>query len=261
MNETPLQLAKREMHESFANKTLWISLLAGGTILGLSGPFDTASVIPLLPRVVYWLTLSSAFYFVGSFVGTWVHALLERRGWSMWPATIVAGALAGIAIFVLLVLINMALFDFPVGCLSCMATLGANVIGISVIVTSAVVKIKSMMPEGHSADKVPEPAPILRRLPLDKRGALISISVSDHYVDVVTNNGQELLLLRLSDAIAEVGDTKGMQVHRSHWVALDQISSARRDGAKAMLTMSNGRDIPASRTYVSALKEAGVLPG
>ncbi|MGH1444764.1 MAG: LytTR family DNA-binding domain-containing protein [Cognatishimia sp.] len=260
MNESPLHLAKREMHESFSNKTLWICLLAGGTILGLSGPFDTASVIPLLPRVVYWLTLSSAFFFVGSFVGTWSHAALERHGWTMWPATITAGALAGIVIFVLLVMINLALFDFPIDCMSCMVTLGANVVGISVIVTSAVVKIKMMMASGQAVATTIEPAPILRRLPFDKRGALISISVNDHYVDVITDKGQELLLLRLSDAMAEVGETKGMQVHRSHWVALDQITSARRDGAKAILTMSDGRDIPASRTYVSALKEAGVLP-
>ena len=67
--------------------------------------------------------------------------------------------------------------------------------------------------------------------------------------------------MRLSDAMEEVGDTQGMQVHRSHWAALDQIVSARRDGAKAILTMTDGREIPASRTYVPALKAAGVLPG
>ena len=98
-------------------------------------------------------------------------------------------------------------------------------------------------------------------MPLDKRGPLISLSVQDHYVDIVTTRGREMLLLRLSDAIRETQPTPGLRVHRSHWVALDQVSSARRDGARAVLTMSDGRDIPVSRSHVAAVKEAGLFPG
>ena len=87
----------------------------------------------------------------------------------------------------------------------------------------------------------------------------MSLSVQDHYVEVTTTKGRELILLRLGDAMAEVGETAGLQVHRSHWVATDQVTAARRDGARAILTMSDGRDIPVSRTYVPAIKEAGLL--
>nr|WP_255552328.1 LytTR family DNA-binding domain-containing protein [Maritimibacter dapengensis] len=101
---------------------------------------------------------------------------------------------------------------------------------------------------------------ILDRLPIEKRGPLISLSVQDHYVEVATTKGTELVLLRLSDAMAEVGDTPGLQVHRSHWIATGAVKSARRDGARAILTMADGRDIPVSRTYLPAIKEAGLLP-
>ena len=53
----------------------------------------------------------------------------------------------------------------------------------------------------------------------------------------------------------------GFQVHRSHWVSLAQVRSVRRDGARAVLTMSDGRDIPVSRSNIAAVKEAGLLPG
>ncbi|MGH1465998.1 MAG: LytTR family DNA-binding domain-containing protein [Cognatishimia sp.] len=273
MNDTPLQLAKREMQLMFHSRIVWTCLLAAGVILGIAGPFGTEAVMPLVPRLLYWVGTASSFFFLGSYVGTASNAQLVRWGLGFWSATLGAGAVAGLAIFVALLLLNVALFDVPLDCLTCTLILGANVIGIAMIITVAFVQIKRHFEQAQPLDSTAsagaavhqelrqssEPA-LLRRLPFEKRGALISISVSDHYVQVVTVNGQELLLMRLSDAMGEVGDTKGMQVHRSHWVALEQITAARREGAKAVLTLSDGRDIPASRTYVAALKEAGVFP-
>jgi DNA-binding LytR/AlgR family response regulator len=58
--------------------------------------------------------------------------------------------------------------------------------------------------------------PILNRVPVQRRGRLIALSVSDHYVEVLTDGGRSLVLMRLSDAIAETGPVKGLQIHRSH---------------------------------------------
>jgi DNA-binding LytR/AlgR family response regulator len=69
-----------------------------------------------------------------------------------------------------------------------------------------------------------------------------------------------MILMRLADAIKEVGQTAGLQVHRSHWVAAAAVTSAKRTGDRAILTMSHGADIPVSRTYIPAIKEAGLLP-
>ena len=107
----------------------------------------------------------------------------------------------------------------------------------------------------------PRPAVILSRMPLEKRGPLVALSVEDHYVRVRTTKGEEMILMRLADAIAETGDTAGLQVHRSHWVALDQVRGVRREGDRAILSMAHGPDIPASRSNIAALKEAGLLPG
>ncbi|MDR9427029.1 MAG: hypothetical protein RI538_08240 [Salibaculum sp.] len=52
-------------------------------------------------------------------------------------------------------------------------------------------------------------------------------------------------LMRLADAMREVGDTRGAQVHRVHLVAFDQVRAARREG---------------DRTNLPKVKEAGLLP-
>ena len=174
MNDNPLQLAKRETQQSFASKTVWIALLAAGVILGIAGPFQTEQFLPLIPRVLYWVALSCGFYFLGSFVGTYFHRLLGRAGAGELLAAVVAGAVAGLAIFAALIAINIVLFDINADSVKQFWPLGLNVVGISTVITVAIVQIKRHMASGRpeAADSRPEakPAPILRRLPMEKRG-------------------------------------------------------------------------------------------
>ena len=101
--------------------------------------------------------------------------------------------------------------------------------------------------------------PILDRLSADNRGYLISLSVQDHYVEITTSNGQQLVLLRLVDAIKETDGVEGLQTHRSHWVAKDAVVSGRRSGDRAFLKLVDGREIPVSRTNVPEVIKAGLL--
>ena len=96
------------------------------------------------------------------------------------------------------------------------------------------------------------------RLPPAKLGELPYMSMQDHYVEIVTSKGRELVLLRLADAINEAGRKTGIQLHRSHWAAFSAIASTRRDAGKISLVMSDGTELPVSRTYATALREAGI---
>jgi DNA-binding LytR/AlgR family response regulator len=107
---------------------------------------------------------------------------------------------------------------------------------------------------------MPDSPALVARLPLHKRGRLVSVSVQDHYVDVTTTKGRDVLLMRFGDAMAETQPVPGLQVHRSHWVALDQITAVRRKGDAAVLTLQHGPDIPVSRAFVPRLRDAGLLP-
>jgi DNA-binding LytR/AlgR family response regulator len=68
-----------------------------------------------------------------------------------------------------------------------------------------------------------------------------------------------LILLRLSDAMAEVRDVRGLQIHRSHWVATHAVDRIERlsDG-RLRVHLVNGLTLPVSRTFVRAVREAGL---
>ena len=102
-------------------------------------------------------------------------------------------------------------------------------------------------------------AQILQRLPAHLRGNLISISVEDHYVEVTTNKGKHLVLIRFSDAMGETNGVAGLQIHRSHWVAFEGIEKVRRRDGKVFVETKTGATLPASRTYLAQMKEAGWL--
>lgn len=104
-------------------------------------------------------------------------------------------------------------------------------------------------------------AAFLERMPVKFRTAeLWAISSEDHYLRVHTNLGSDLILMRLSDAERELESVDGLRVHRSWWVSRSGIKSARREGAKVLLQLKSGEDVPVSRSYQGAVKDAGLAP-
>jgi hypothetical protein len=102
------------------------------------------------------------------------------------------------------------------------------------------------------------PVKFLERLPLKLRGAEVwAVEAEDHYLRLHTSKGQDLILMRLADAVAELDGIEGMQVHRSWWVARDAIADAKRGDGRAVLTLKNGSTVPVSRTYAGDLREKG----
>ena len=102
------------------------------------------------------------------------------------------------------------------------------------------------------------PVRFLERLPLKLRGAEIwAVCAEDHYLRVHTSKGQDLILLRLSDAIAELDGLEGAQTHRSWWVARAAIADAKRGDGRAVIALPDGAEAPVSRTHVKTLRAAG----
>ncbi|RAK56206.1 hypothetical protein DJ017_03830 [Phenylobacterium soli] len=102
----------------------------------------------------------------------------------------------------------------------------------------------------------PRPVKFLDRIPLKLRGGeLWAVQAEDHYLRLHTSKGQDLILMRLADAVAELDGIEGAQVHRSWWVARAAVSDARRGDGRATLTLKDGAEVPVSRTYAKALRE------
>ena len=85
---------------------------------------------------------------------------------------------------------------------------------------------------------------LVSRLAANKRGDLYSISSQDHYVEVITSRGSELIRMKMSEALADVEPGKGIQIHRSHWVSLAAIRIVNEQ--KKQVELIDGRCLPVS---------------
>ena len=95
---------------------------------------------------------------------------------------------------------------------------------------------------------------LINELPLDKRGQLICLQMDDHYLNIMTDKGDHLLLMRFKDALTKLESYDGFQTHRSWWVAKDAVASSKKEGRKLILVMINGTEVPVSQTYLANTK-------
>jgi hypothetical protein len=110
-----------------------------------------------------------------------------------------------------------------------------------------------------AAPLVVPPARLIARLNPRLGDEVLALQGEDHYVRVHTNQGSELLLMRLGDAIAELDGMEGLRVHRSWWVARQAVGEARMNGRRACLVLINGLAVTASREATVELRRAGWL--
>ena len=250
------------MQRQARSPRVWVTLAALALVLGLSGPFGTESAMRLAPRIGYWGLIAVVTYLSGNLVVALLTQWFEQTKPPLAIGFPVITLSIAVVVLIEVIAINWLVLGNAPKSTGEILSLGVNVLGVGIVVAGIILYFSRSAPRPEiQAAELPQAPRILQRMDLSKRGRLISLSVQDHYTEVATSKGTALVLLRLSDAIAEAEPTAGLQVHRSHWVATGEVKAARRDGAKAVLTMSDGRDIPVSRTYVQAVKDAGLLPG
>jgi hypothetical protein len=261
VTDTPLSSALREIRAHLSSPVVVAALAGTSVILVLSGPFRTLDRMEPIPRAAYWGTVVFGTYAIGTVVST----LLYRwpRLDKLHPVLRVATAspVMGLAVAVLLVALDFGIGHAPPPDLVSLAWL----VALATVISAAVVIPQELRAARQPVAALPEatgnrPPAILARLPVDRRGPLLALSAEDHYVRVITKAGETLVLIRLGDAMGETGDVPGLQVHRSHWVARGAVRAVRRLGDGAVITLETGQDVPVSRRFVPALRQAGLLP-
>ncbi len=242
-----------------SNPITWVALMGTAAILSLLGPFGTDQTLGLIHRLLYWIVTVTLTFGFGALSNEIIRHWMSKAPIALIIA--VAGCVTGLGICLIVMVINWIVFDF-VPPLNEWPTFFGTVMAISYIVTGALyyAGLRRGEAAAPAATATPKPVALLDRIPLEKRGRLVALSVEDHYVRIATTKGTEMVLMRLSDAIRETGDTAGAQVHRSHWIAFAQVRAVRREGDRAILTMSNDSEIPVSRANIAKIKEAGLLP-
>ncbi|MFP1632370.1 LytTR family DNA-binding domain-containing protein [Zhengella sp. ZM62] len=264
MNQPLLRSTLRELQTILASSRLWLVFAAAVVLFTATGPFGTLDALALPARLGYWLivqalTWSTALVFVAFF-----DALLESRLAHALPRMLVGAALSALPMGLVLLVVNAAFRASPL-------SLTEYVAGVLTALPVALVMCllswlaldgsrKEDAPEGArdmAAPAAPPRAPLLDRLPPEKRGALVRLEVQDHYVLAVTTRGSEMLLMRLADAIRETAPADGFQVHRSHWVARDGVVALEREPGKngrSFLRMADGERVPVSRANAAGVK-------
>ena len=228
--------------------------LAAGLFLTFSAAFGTGDT-PLLKRLGYWMLVMGIGYGWGAFVANGFFRGGRWRTGSAWGDAAVATLVMSTPFTLVVWAVNLALLD------SNIPLAGVPILFGYVLLVSAAMTAINMLIETRRAavtSASPEPPKFLERLPLKLRGAEVwAIEAEDHYLRLHTSKGQDLILLRLADAVAELQGIEGLQVHRSWWVARDAITDAKRGDGRATLTLKDGAEVPVSRTYAGLLREKG----
>lgn len=240
---------------------LGIALGVGG-FLALSGAFvDEGAGLGL--RLAYWLPVMGIGALWGGLVA---RALFPDHGgqegppdgvWlsCLWAALAMAAPFTG-----LVWLATWLAFGRQIG-LAGLPYLFGSVFLLSLAMTvlnTLVESRRQAMRRLSTVPAPPQPIRFLERLPPRLRGAdLHAIEAQDHYLRLYTSRGQDLILMRLGDAIEELQGLEGAQVHRSWWVARAAVEDVRRGDGRAVLTLTGGVEVPVSRTYSRQLRSAG----
>lgn len=255
MNHNALHSTLREMRALAGDVRAWTALAVLSLVVGMIGPFGTFEM-PVPGRLAYW----TAVVVFTAAVGTLFAGLLEKLIGIRLPRLIgaaLAGGLAGLPVALIVVGINVAAFGVW------FQTIGVVTLALYCMLISSAVTVLGAVFETNAGPAVVNPSAatpaLLERLPLPQRGRLLHLAVADHYVEVTTDKGRALLLLRLSDAMRETAPVPGLQVHRSHWVALDAVRRSTRQAGKPVLELENGAVVPVSRTFLDAAKTAGLV--
>ena len=237
---------------------IWIAAVAT-IVLALSGPFGTYDTFGLGNRFLFWSAamIVGAVIIQASVIMVIQFGPTTKRG--LYGAAIVGTLFGSVPATALIMIIfeRSSGIDLPT---SYFPILWSNVALVGCVIScvhifAQIGGFQSEKREATEPEEVPvaaiEHVPILTRLPDGLRPCqIMSFSMQDHYVEVTTMDGKSLLLMRLTDAINELGDLRGARVHRSHWVSLRHLVDIKKDGRKTVAVLTDDRKIPISNPYL-----------
>lgn len=242
-----------EFQTHLTRQTLFLAGIA--TFFAVSRPFNTIAYLPTLGRGVYWFIALALVWITHSII----RQSLEHRfpNWTNW-LIIPCLTLSSAPITYLFVHAVQSLLLMPIA-----AEDRLSVFGYTAFVCAAIAMLQLVYRNEASVSESDEPAdeqridPLLKeRLPPELREAeIMALEASDHYVNVITANGDALIHMRLRDAIACMPTKSGTQVHRSWWVASDHCQAPTKREGRMFLLLGAERRVPVSRQGQKTLDE------
>jgi DNA-binding LytR/AlgR family response regulator len=249
-----LQSTLRELQVFLHSRRFWGTFAAIVLLFAFTGPYGTMESMAFGERLAYWLTLHALAWAIAILCAVTAERLLRGVIVSMFARMMTGSLIAALPIGFAIGLVDYvftgetttlqsglqrALFAVPLCALFCLLTYMA---------------MSQKIAEAAVPEEASPGASILNRLKPENRGLLLRLSVQDHYTEVVTGRGRELVLLRFADALKETAATPGLRVHRSHWVADAHVESLKRDNGRLLILTRDGTEIPVSRSYAEDVR-------
>jgi len=268
VDHTFLQSTLRELRVIQRSPRFWATFVAIVLIFAWTGPYGTIYRLTPGARLGYWLVLHAMAWFIAIVFSVAAEILLRKHISNMLLRMMIGSIIAALPIGFGITLVDLAFFRTTFTVIgSLRQSLGAIPLCalFSILSTLTMHQQMAMAAEGSDAAETEtasaagirtsaSPPPILSRLKPENRGALIRLTIRDHYTEVVTTRGRELILLRFGDALTELGNTEGIRLHRSHWIATDHVDRLKRDNGKLFVITRDGVEVPVSRSYAEAVR-------
>lgn len=225
-----------------------LAAIALGLLLTFLGPFGSQASMSTIPRMLFWLGLVGTGYLLAL-------AAFRLIGDKARQAMIRAIAVTALSALPQTFIVSWALVQVRPGRVIAIANLPMlffAVAAVQAIIVTIMMWMSSRPSEGTAPLAPGEKLGLQTRgrLARSLRGDLVALEAEDHYVRLHHQSGSTLILHRFSDALAEVDPRAGLQVHRGWWVASAAVAGTFLRGGKRWLMLSNGLEIPVSRTHL-----------
>ena len=211
----------------------------------VTGPFGTGDAYSNGVLAAYWATANGVAVVLIAGIRTALSADTDLNYWRNALITSVAFATIYLPILFVLELI-LSGYSELMDSLQIVVFRYLAIILISVLIHGIVWWVKFYGPNIQN-ETSGAPNVFRNRLQKHPQASVWAVSADDHYIQVTTDQGTEILLLRFSDALTELEAIEGIQTHRSHWVS--RVGAQKVENLKSgpQVILQNGESIPISR--------------
>ena len=86
---------------------------------------------------------------------------------------------------------------------------------------------------------------------------ILCLQMEDHHVRYYTSGGSQLHFAPMRDVVRQLGADRGLQVHRSWWVARSAVRASTGDSRALELILTTGLKVPVARSRVAIVRAEG----
>lgn len=241
-----MNLALRELQNRLSNPIRWVVWISAVTVCVVANPFNANQAIGLLWSIPYWgLVLGASI--VWAEVSIAIVAILSLKLKRPLEALIEAFLFAA-PYSVFLTVVNLIVHkNIPPE--SHLPLWLAFSLPFAIYFSVITIRYFWGRDPAETSHSIIDTNIFLKRLPARLGNSVLRVSSQDHYIEVHTELGSDLILMRFADALQELQGLNGLQVHRSHWVCLDAVICCEKKSGKMNLRLTNGTEVPVSRSF------------